>query len=239
MIVWAAGDVSSEHQHHSIQLILALTANLRIRRGGGEPWHLCDAALVRADAPHEVDARGATVLIAFVEPESPLGSALAARIAADIADVPAAEAARWRNAVCLAGSPSNAGIAKWLEVDLLGGCRSQSTLHPGVRRVLRHVRSHLQEPSALSLLALAEVADLSPSRLMHAFTASMGIALRPYLLWLRLQLACGELMRGASATEAALQAGFADAAHFSRTCRRMLGITPTVIAASKASGQIG
>jgi len=74
MIVWGAGDASSEHRHHSVQLILTLTASVRIRRGKGEPWHLCDAALVRADAPHEVDARGATVLIAFVEPESPLES---------------------------------------------------------------------------------------------------------------------------------------------------------------------
>ncbi|GAB3628407.1 helix-turn-helix transcriptional regulator [Pandoraea terrae] len=238
MIVWGAGDASSEHRHHSVQLILALTANLRIRRGDGEPWHLCDAALVRADAPHEVDARGATVLIAFVEPESPLGEALAGRIPADIAHIPAAEAARWRGAVCAAGSPSDAGIRRWLEADLLDG-RPPPTLHPGVRRVLRHVRNHLQEPDALSLRALAVVAGLSPSRLMHAFTASMGIALRPYLLWLRLQLACGELMRGASVTEAALQAGFADAAHLSRTCRRMLGTTPTAIAARKARSKIG
>ncbi|MBC8749277.1 MULTISPECIES: helix-turn-helix domain-containing protein [Paraburkholderia] len=237
MIVWGAGDVSSEHRHHSVQLILALTESLRIRRGEGEPWHLCDAALVRADAPHEVDARGATVLIAFIEPESPLGAALAVRIPADIAHIPAAEAARWRGAVCATGSPSDAGIRRWLEADLLGG-RPPPTLHPGVRRVLRHVRNHLQEPDALSLRALAVVAGLSPSRLMHAFTGSMGIALRPYLLWLRLQLACAELTRGASATEAALQAGFADAAHLSRTCRRMLGTTPTAIAASKARCKI-
>ena len=237
MIVWGAGDASSEHRHHSVQLILTLTASVRIRRGKGEPWHLCDAALVRADAPHEVDARGATVLIAFVEPESPLGATLAIRIPADITHITAAEAARWRSAICAAGSPSDAGIRRWLEADLLGD-RPTPTLHPGVRRVLRHVRNHLQERDVLSLHALAVVAGLSPSRLMHAFTASMGIAIRPYVLWLRLQLACGELMRGASATEAALRAGFSDAAHLSRTCRRMLGTTPMGIAASSASGKI-
>jgi AraC-like DNA-binding protein len=232
MIVWGAGDASSEHRHHSVQLILALTASVRIRGGEGEPWQLCDAALVRADAAHEVDARGATVLIAFVEPESALGAALSARIPADIAPVSAAEAARWRGAICATGSPGDAGIRRWLEADLPGG-RPSPTLHPGVRRVLRHIRNHLQEADALSLNALALVAGLSPSRLMHVFTASMGIALRPYLLWLRLQLACGELMRGASATEAALQAGFADAAHLSRTCRRMLGTTPTALVARR------
>lgn len=236
MVVWGAGDATSEHRHHSIQLILALTGRLRVRRNEGEPWRGCDAALVRADAPHEIDAHGATVLIGFVEPESRLGAALAERACADITPIPAEESARWRDAICAAdGAPTDARIKKWLETDLLGG-RPQPTLHPGVRRALRHIRDHLQEPDALSLNALAAVADLSPSRLMHAFTDSMGIALRPYLLWLRLQLACGGLVRGASATEAALQAGFADAAHLSRTCRRMLGTTPTTIAASKTRG---
>ncbi|MEY8174683.1 AraC family transcriptional regulator [Burkholderia multivorans] len=233
MIVWGTGDVSSEHRHHSVQLILALTGNLRIRRGDGEPWNICDAALVRADALHEVDARDAMVLVAFVEPESALGAALTARISANITVIPAAEAARWRAAVCVAGTPSGERVRNWLDVDLCGG-RPSPALHPAVQRVLSHVRKHLQEPDMLSLQSLAVVADLSPSRLMHVFTATMGIALRPYLLWLRLQLACGELMRGASATEAALQAGFADAAHLSRTCRRMLGATPTAIAARKS-----
>jgi AraC-like DNA-binding protein len=68
---------------------------------------------------------------------------------------------------------------------------------------------------------------------MHAFTESLGIALRPYILWLRVQRACRELANGASVTEAALRAGFADAAHLSRTFRRMLGTTPREIAARR------
>jgi AraC-like DNA-binding protein len=181
-----------------------------------------------------VDARGATVLITFVDPECVLGAAMSVRIPEDIAHISAAEAARWRGVVCAEGAPREAGIRQWMEAELHDG-RPPRTLHQGVRRVLRHVRNHLQEPDVLSLPALALVAGLSPSRLMPAFTDSMGIALRPYLLWLRLQVACGELMGGASVTEAALQAGFADAAHLSRTCRRMLGTTPMAIAAARTT----
>jgi len=45
-------------------------------------------------------------------------------------------------------------------------------------------------------------------------------------LWLRIQRAAGELATGRSATEAAHAAGFSDAAHLTRTFRRMLGATP-------------
>jgi AraC-like DNA-binding protein len=36
-------------------------------------------------------------------------------------------------------------------------------------------------------------------------------------------------MAGSSWTEAAQQAGFADSAHLSRTCRRMFGIAPSML----------
>lgn len=65
---------------------------------------------------------------------------------------------------------------------------------------------------------------------MHVFTASVGAPLKPYLLRLRLQRAAGELVRGASATQAAHAAGFADTAHMTRTFRRMLGTTPSELA---------
>jgi AraC-like DNA-binding protein len=45
-------------------------------------------------------------------------------------------------------------------------------------------------------------------------------------LWRRL-LAAVEALARMDATRAAHAAGFADLAHFSRTCRRMLGYSPT------------
>src|SRR5215471_7763445 len=53
-------------------------------------------------------------------------------------------------------------------------------VHPGVRRALDYVRRHELDSAHTSLTHLAEVADLSPTRLMHVFTESMRIPLRPY-----------------------------------------------------------
>ena len=106
-------------------------------------------------------------------------------------------------------------------------------IHPGVRIVLKYLREKLGISNDFSLKTLATISGLSQSRFMHVFTESTGVPLRPYVLWLRLQRACCDLMGGASVTVAAHSAGFSDAAHLTRTFRRMLGMTPTDLALRK------
>lgn len=77
--------------------------------------------------------------------------------------------------------------------------------------------------------AVAASVRLSPSRFLHLFTLSVGVPLRPYVLWLRLQCGARELAGEKSVTDAAYAAGFSDAAHFTRTFRRMIGATPSQI----------
>ena len=232
MIVWGPGYTSTLHRHHCVHLLMAVHGTLRIRGGARQHWLRCGAALVRPDAAHEVDARDATVLIAFVEPESPLGAALSARIERAIMPVPAPELAHWRRAIGRGPTLSRPCVEAWVRERLL--CeRRLPKIHPRVNRVLRYLRERLGSGEDLSLTTLAGIAGLSEPRLMHVFTESLGIALRPYILWLRVQQGCRELANGAIVTEAAMRAGFSDAAHMSRTFRRMLGTTPREIAARR------
>jgi AraC-like DNA-binding protein len=64
---------------------------------------------------------------------------------------------------------------------------------------------------------------------MHAFEESIGLPIRPYLLWLKLQRAGAAIAGGAGLSAAAHAAGFADSAHMTRTFRRMLGAAPSEI----------
>jgi transcriptional regulator GlxA family with amidase domain len=112
-----------------------------------------------------------------------------------------------------------------------------AAIHPRVRKLLSLLRDGRFEGDA-SLEVLAEAVGLSPSRLMHVFTESIGIPLRPYLSWLRLQRAAAAIVSGkASLTEAAPAAGFADAAHMSRSFKRALGVAPSVLRPLRCSGQ--
>ncbi len=80
--------------------------------------------------------------------------------------------------------------------------------------------------AALTLAAAAARMHLSPSRFRHRFAETMGVPFRRYVLWRRLRQAAHCIGAGASATEAAHAAGFADAAHFSRTLRGNFGVSP-------------
>ena len=223
MIIWGPGIATTAHRHHCVQLVMTMRGSLLVR-GRENGWRKCGAVFVRPDALHEVDARGNTVLIGFIEAESEMGAALSNRIDDEIVCVPARQLARWRAA--LGPTPNEARVVRWLTRSLLHRKRAK-VIHPGVRRVLIHLREQQAVLGDLSLKTLAGIAALSPSRLMHAFTESVGVPVRPYILWLRLQRAASELTVGASVTSAAHRAGFSDAAHLTRTFRRMLGLRPS------------
>jgi AraC-like DNA-binding protein len=230
MIVWGPGFRTADHRHHCVQLVMAMRGSLRIRGRSDDPWVKCGAALVRPDAAHEVDARDSTVLIVFVDSESELGAALSERIEGGISCISETQVTRWRTA--LGRVPTEARVERWVRTQLLRR-RRPVKIHPGVGIVLKHLREKLGVSNDFSLETLAVISGLSQSRFMHVFTESMGVALRPYILWLRLQRACCDLRAGASVTAAAHSAGFSDAAHLTRTFRRMLGMTPTDLALRK------
>ena len=230
MIVWGPGFVSTAHRHHCVQLVMALRGSLRVRAGPDEEWRTCRAALIRPDASHEVDARDDSILIAFIDAESDLGAALADEATAGITCIDGRRVARWRAA--LGAKLTDSDVERWVANDLLKR-RRPARVDSRVQEVIADVRRRIRSAGDLSLQSLAKSAGLSTSRLMHLFTESVGVPLRPYIRWLRLQLAACELMNGATVSAAAHRAGFSDAAHLTRTFRSMLGTTPSDIALRK------
>jgi AraC-like DNA-binding protein len=230
MIVWGPGYSATAHRHHCIQLVLALKGTLSIRSGRGKRWLRCGAALVRPDAPHEVDARNTTVLIAFVDAQSDWGSALNDQIENDIFLIPENQLSRWR--LRLGQGLNQSRVDRWARLELLRAQRP-ARIHPRVLRVMKYLRERIGVVDDFSLKTLAGISGLSPTRFMHVFTESVGVPLRPYILWLRLQRACCDLMDGQTVTHSAHNAGFSDAAHLTRTFRRMLGVSPAELGLRK------
>lgn len=91
--------------------------------------------------------------------------------------------------------------------------------------------------SAVAMLGMGmgvrEVArdiGLSEGRVTHLVGAQFGAPPCTWRRWLRLRDAVDRVAAGASVTEAAHAAGFADSSHLSRTCRTTLGLPPSALA---------
>lgn len=220
VVVWGPGEATSTHAHHAIHFVLARNGTLRFTTGDEE----LEAAgiYVPGDLPHAIDARGADVVIVFVDPESKYGEGLHRRFGREVRSFD-----KDRVESLLGGMPErDVDISAWLE-GFFAGLRVQlwePRLHPGVRKALAWLEGSAADPM---LEELANIAGLSPSRFSHVFKESVGLPPRTYLLWRRLLRAVDAMHEAGSLTEAAHQAGFADSAHMSRTFRRMFGSTPS------------
>lgn len=100
-------------------------------------------------------------------------------------------------------------------------------LAPGVlRRVRDYIAEHLAE--SLDVATLAAQAGLSAYHFARAFKASVGAPPRRYLLEQRIRKAADLIeTTDEPLTRIALDVGFADQAHFSRSFHALTGLTPS------------
>lgn len=224
-----------EHSHYAIQIVFGSAPGVRLRPSEREPWTAYDGAIVASRQPHTMDGTVVPLnAVLFVEPETHEGRALAERWlqGAGIAALPESVIAGPRDAVYAAWldqrDPSAVVDAcRALVRALTGGFGPAAPTDERILRATAYINAHLDHE--LTLEEVAGEACLSPSRFRHLFVEHTGMALRPYILWRRFLRAWELVAGGASLSTAAHQAGFADAAHFSRTSRRMFGFPPSAM----------
>jgi AraC-like DNA-binding protein len=98
---------------------------------------------------------------------------------------------------------------------------------------ISQVVSLLSSPVDSNLKQIAAKLGLSSGRLSHLFSFAIGAAPARYRRWRKLRLALELMGKGQSIVDAALDAGFCDSAHLTRTCVEMLGVTPGLLQAGE------
>jgi AraC-like DNA-binding protein len=219
----STGTCSSLHAQHGAGILIGVDADVIVTTA--------DGARVRGRAvaipPHLVHATfcaGPSVGLLYDPEASPRVSGYTRRSGAPFALDPHV-AARVHGAVLSA----RASLA---HVDVLRGLGQETATRLGReatepridRRVARVVEA-LRDPATDRREIIAR-AGISEAHLQALFARDIGLPIRTFQLWRRL-LAAVRAMAQLDATHAAHDAGFADLAHFSRTCRRMLGYSPT------------
>lgn len=93
--------------------------SLGVRSGYRRGWTRCGAALIKADAFHEISGGKVNVLLTFVDPESDLGAALLENIESEITVVPNSTVAVWRQYLGDPASLTSARVEPWVRQYLL------------------------------------------------------------------------------------------------------------------------
>ncbi|MBK1837174.1 AraC family transcriptional regulator [Azospirillum sp. YIM B02556] len=96
--------------------------------------------------------------------------------------------------------------------------------HAALDRAADFISAHCTQP--LRLADIAAVSGLSTSYLVRSFKARYGLTPHAYQINRRIQFGKRELQRGRPIVEVALDAGFADQAHFQRAFKRHVAATP-------------
>lgn len=247
LFIGRGGGVVPVHAHYAIQIAFGSEPGISFRAGEEDAWTEYAGAIIPSRQPHGMDVTGlpANVVI-FVEPETREGRALAERwLRGGIAAIPEALFAELAPPLFAAhfGERSAAAVeraARQVIHVLTGGVAPAVVTDERILRAVAHIRAHSDAP--LTLADVAEVACLSPSRFRHLFVEQTGVGLRPYILWRRFLRVWELLSAGESLSMAAHAAGFADAAHLSRTSRSTFGFPPSAMplaAAMPVGGGLG
>ena len=183
------GGAISPHSHYAIQLVLGAPSGLRVQFGRHGAWHSCSAALIPSRATHSIDVSDCQwSAVVFVEPESPEGRALSARLQgqpemldeAEVAIVSARLETAWRKD----GSRESVQALCLEHVRQLSETAVRAPSDPRVLAAVEHIRQRIDQ--RITLGEIAQKVSLSPGRFRHLFVEETGMPLRTYVLWRRL-----------------------------------------------------
>lgn len=211
------------HRHAAPVFLLGLSGDLEVRFEDGRHYR-GRSALIDSDVMHALDSRGEQMASIYLEPDAPEVPLLRKNLLQGeqaVFELTAPQPARGR----LERRLMNFDLSSLLQVPLAPS--ASGGLDPRIRKSLPVLRSG--NPGAVLRAQAADQASLSESRFNHLFRAEMGISFRRYRSWSLMRNALYRLGQTTSLTDAALEAGFCDSAHFSRVFRDLIGLTPSSV----------
>lgn len=237
---WAVyrGDAGENawHAHHALQLTVGLRDTVTVSLPDATDV-TARGVVIRPDQLHRLAGNGTPVLTVYLDGHGTVGRALT-DLCADgpqCVDTSTASALiAMANEEPDGAAMGHALLAHW-QYDLPTPHAAPAAAVRRVRQVLDTLASSAWHDVPLDLASLAARAALSPGHFAQCLRTETGLPLRAYLRWQRLQRAVAAALAGATLTQAAHDAGFADAAHLTRTFRRHFGLAPSTIFANVTS----
>jgi AraC-like DNA-binding protein len=175
-----------------------------------------DIVLIRPGVEHWVEIHGSAKVLYFDGLEFPLSASLAAHVPREVATL------------ALDALASNAGAQEELRARF---SRVRQRCPAAVTRAIHAIAA--DPMTRMDQGELAERLRLGRTQAMRAFKAATGMTFREFKRWTALCAATRQIAEGQLVRTAAMDAGFADTAHLTRTFRTAFGTTPTLATADR------
>jgi len=205
------------HRHHAVQCCIALNGQLQIRSLKSDRWQPCQTAIIGANVPHSIMNPDGPICLLYLEktsndyhsildyqqvtgvdPEAPL--ILEDPIPQNVLDL----------LMAAVSSQIDSRHANELRETCLqifhGQISTQIPIDARISLLLKHL--HEQPGRQFTGVELANLVNLSESRMQHLFKRQIGIPIRRYVLWVRMRHVLELTLTGVSVTSAAHEAGF-------------------------------
>ena len=242
LLLWPGGGLylgrlgdTELHSHHAMQFCVGLDGEFRFRSRRCDPWRSTEGVVLPPHAPHQLDGRGSSAALLYLDPSTASGRRIAAYFGRPMEGTSESlstvreSLSQWQTK----GRPANelSALCRVWVSSVIGPAAFQESVErrdPRVARLLELLNDPVWWNRAVP--ELASSIGLSQGRMRTLFREQVGLSPRRYVLWRRLLAAISEITDGYSLTRAAHDAEFADSAHLTRTFRRMFGIRPSALA---------
>lgn len=175
-----------------------------------------DMVVIRQGVEHWVEINGRAKVLYFDGLEFPFNAALAARVPREFASL------------AIDALASSAGAQQELRARL---SRARLRCPAAVTRTIDAI---VADPMIrMNQNELAQRLRLERTQALRAFKAATGMTFREFKRWTALCAATRQIAEGQLVRTAAMDAGFADTAHLTRTFRATFGTTPTLATADR------
>ncbi len=215
---------NSVHSHHAMQIIISpegeaeLLINNRLIK--------YESIIINHDIPHAVKNTSKNLVIILFEPL--LDSLFKLSLDADYEILN-------QNLQATLLDVISGRIDKNI-IKLVFKEKSRIKLDPRIQFIINHVER--EENCIHDLTYYEDKLSLSKSRISHLFTGEIGIPLKQYILWKKLLFAIDSIRSVSDLSQIAIDCGFSDLSHLSRTFKKMFGHTTSSIFKNSSSVQV-
>lgn len=207
-------DTLASHRNPVTCILAGLDRPLTVRSGAARIEG--DLVLIRPGVEHRVEIHGRAKVLYFDGLEFPLGVELAARVPRDV------------ESLAIDALADAAGAQTEL--------RARFSTKRCPAAVARAIAAIARDPSTrMDQAELARRLGHGRTQSLRIFKAATGMTFRGFKRWIALCAAARRIADGELVRTAALDAGFADSAHLTRTFRASFGTTPSLATADRRS----